>query len=30
MQLMIILQKAFVLEANKTGIKIAKNQQRSF
>ena len=27
MQFMIILQKAFVLEANATGMSIAKNQQ---
>ena len=29
MQFMIILQKAFVLEANATGMNIAKNQQNS-
>ena len=30
MQFMIILQKAFVLEGNATGMNIAKNQQNSF
>ena len=30
MQFMMILQKAFVLEANATGMNIARNQQNSF